>query len=71
MKKRKINRKLKHRKEEGFTFFEIIVSLIIIFILAGIVGINVFNNIVKAQRIAAKSQIQTFAVMLEKYHLFK
>jgi general secretion pathway protein G len=64
----KRNGKIKHKKEEGFTFFEIIVALIIIAILSSLVGITVFNNIVKAQRIAAKSQIQTFSLALNSYY---
>ena len=67
MRNRKLHKRLKKRKEDGFTFFEIIVALIIIAILSSLVGITVFNNIVKAQRISAKSQIQTFSLALNSY----
>ena len=60
-------RNINNKKDEGFSFFEIIVALIIISILASLVGITVFSNISKAQRISAKSQIQTFALALNSY----
>lgn len=56
-------------KEAGATFIEIIVTIAIIIILMGSVGLAVVSNITKAQIASARSQLGTFQNAVELYYL--
>ena len=63
---------MKHKKrkgEDGFTFIEILVALIILVTLIGVVGFGYIRYISRARITAAKSQIQTFELALNAYYL--
>lgn len=53
----------------GFTLIEIMVVVIIIGLLAGIVGVAVFNQVGEGRQNAARAQIKTFESALDMYRL--
>lgn len=55
------------RREDGWTFIEVIVVLAIILILSGTVGILAFRYIGQANVANAKSQLQTYSLALNAY----
>lgn len=57
------------RNYEGFTLLEMMVVLAIIGTLALLVGPAVLNHVGDANRTAARSQIEIFAVALDAYRL--
>lgn len=59
--------RLKH--PSGFTLVEILVVILIISILAGIVGVNVFRHPGEAKVAAARMQIKTFKSALQIYRM--
>lgn len=56
------------RPRAGFTFMEILVTLIIIMILASLVGISVLRKPGEARAAAAKMQIKTLQTAIRLYH---
>ena len=57
------------RAQQGFTLIEILVVVLILSILAGIVGINVFRHPGEAKAKAAVIQIKTFKSALQLYRM--
>ena len=57
------------RKERGFTFFEILVVVTIIGLLAALVGPRLWNRISGAKLSAAKAQIELFGTALDAFRL--
>lgn len=55
--------------EAGFTFLEIMVAMLILFILIGAVGFSYIRYISRARVIAAKDQIDRFDIALNAYYL--
>ncbi|MGI6086767.1 MAG: type II secretion system major pseudopilin GspG [Kiritimatiellia bacterium] len=53
----------------GFSFIEVLVTIIIISILAGIVGISVLRRPDEARVAAARMQIRTFKQALQMYRM--
>jgi len=57
------------RKESGFTFFEILVVVTIIGLLAALVGPRLWKRISGAKQSAAKAQIELFGTALDAFRL--
>ena len=51
----------------GFTFLEILVSMLIVGVLASVVGLSVFNHYRKSKVTAAQLQLKTFKAALNIY----
>jgi general secretion pathway protein G len=62
-------KKRKKRKDDGFTFIEIMVAMIILLTLIGAAGFAYMRYISRARVTAAKNQIQTFELALNAYYL--
>ena len=58
-----------NKSNHGFTLIEILVVVLIISILVGIVGINVFRHPAKARTAAVKLQIKNFKAVLQLYRM--
>jgi general secretion pathway protein G len=56
-------------RERGFTFFEILVVITIIGLLAALVGPRVWKRISGAKQSAAKAQIELFGTALDTFRL--
>jgi len=65
----KKNKKIKRKGQGGFTFIEILVAMMILFILISIAGFAYFKYIGKAKIIATKNQIQILSLALDSYYL--
>jgi len=57
------------RKEKGFTFFEILVVVTIIGLLAALVGPRLWGRISGGKQVAAKAQIELFGTALDAFRL--
>jgi general secretion pathway protein G len=57
------------RRERGFTFFEILVVVTIIGLLAALVGPRIWHRISGAKQSAAKAQIELFGTALDAFRL--
>jgi len=62
-------RKPMRRREGGFTFFEILVVITIIGLLAALVGPKLWGKISKGKQVAAKGQIELFGTALDACRL--
>lgn len=58
---------MKHHPRSGFTLIEILVVVLIITILVGVVGINLFNKPGEARVAAARFQMKTLQTALQMY----
>lgn len=56
-------------REAGFTFIEIMVAMMILFILLGAAGFTYIRYVGRARLVAAKNQIETFALALNSYYM--
>jgi general secretion pathway protein G len=56
-------------KRNGFTFLEILISMLIISILTGVVGLSLYRHIRQAKIEAARMQIKTFQAALQMYRV--
>jgi len=56
-------------KEKGFTFFEILVVVTIIGLLAALVGPRLWKRISGGKQVAAKAQIELFGTALDAFRL--
>lgn len=54
-------------EDEGWTFIETIIVIAIIMILTSSVGFVAYRYVEKAKTVAAKSQIETYALALDSY----
>ncbi len=66
---KKHTRSIGTARQSGFTLIEIMVVVVILGILAGLVGMNIFGNVDKANIQAAKSDLSTIAQALDLYKL--
>lgn len=57
------------RGTRGFTLLELLIALLIVGLLVGVVAQNLFGNVSKAERTAAKQQIDAFSKALDTYRL--
>lgn len=57
------------RREKGFTFFEILVVVTIIGLLAALVGPRLWKRISGGKQVAAKAQIELFGTALDAFRL--
>jgi general secretion pathway protein G len=57
------------QKERGFTFFEILVVITIIGLLAALVGPKLWSKISGSKQVAAKAQIELFGTALDAFRL--
>jgi len=57
------------QKEKGFTFFEILVVVTIIGLLASLVGPRLWKRISGGKQVAAKAQIELFGTALDAFRL--
>ena len=57
------------RGEKGFTFFEILVVVTIIGLLAALVGPKLWHRISGGKQVAAKAQIELFGTALDAFRL--
>jgi len=55
------------RRDGGFTFIEILVAMMIVFILAGSAGFVYFRYVLRARIVAAREQIDIFELALSSY----
>jgi len=63
---------LKHAHEyidDGFTFLETLIVLAITVILSAGIGVSALQQIERAKRAAARSQIETLRICLQSYYL--
>lgn len=59
----------RQRGMKGFTLLELLIALLIVGLLVGVVAQNLFGNVSKAERTAAKQQIDAFSKAIEAYRL--
>jgi general secretion pathway protein G len=59
--------KTMRRTRAGFTFLEILVTILIISILSGVVGLSVIRHLSQARMEAARAQIKTLQTALQIY----
>lgn len=60
---------VRQRGMSGFTLLELLIALLIVGLLVGVVAQNLFGNVSKAERTAARQQIDAFSKALETYRL--
>ncbi|GAB3251190.1 type II secretion system major pseudopilin GspG [Chitinimonas naiadis] len=58
-----------HRRQPGFTLLELLIALVIIGLLVGVVGPNLFKNLGKSEVTTARSQIDALSKAIEQYRL--
>lgn len=63
------NKMRRQRHSRGFTLLELLIALLIVGLLVGVVAQNLFGNVSKAERTAAKQQIDAFAKAIDTYRL--
>lgn len=59
----------KYSESKGFTLLELMIVLVIIGLLAGIIGPNLFKNLQKSEKTTAKSQIDALTKAIDQYRL--
>jgi general secretion pathway protein G len=57
------------RRTHGFTLLELLIALVIIGLLVGVVGPNLFKNLGKSEVTTARSQIDALAKAVSQYRL--
>lgn len=56
-------------KDDGFTFLELLVVIVIIGVLASLAGPSIYNRIGATRQVTARNQIELFAAALENYRI--
>lgn len=56
-------------KKNGFTLLELMIVLVIVGLLAGIIGPNLFKNLDKSETTVAVAQIDSFTKAIDQYRL--
>ncbi|PHV13524.1 type II secretion system major pseudopilin GspG [Chitinimonas sp. BJB300] len=56
-------------RQTGFTLLELLIALVIIGLLVGVVGPNLFKNLGKSEITTAQQQIDALSKALEQYRL--
>ncbi|MCL2793561.1 MAG: type II secretion system major pseudopilin GspG [Spirochaetaceae bacterium] len=62
-------RKINLRSDGGWTFMETLVAIAIVLVLTSSVGFVAIQNLDKARRATARSQIDSFSVALESFYI--
>lgn len=57
------------QKLKGFTLLELMIVLVIIGLLAGIIGPNLFKNLEKSEKTTAKAQVDAFVKAIDQYRI--
>jgi general secretion pathway protein G len=57
------------RSEAGMTLIEVVVVIVVLGVLAGVVGTQVFGRVGESRTQAARTQIEQFAVQLDLYRI--
>ena len=57
------------RIQQGFTLLELMIVLVIIGLLAGIIGPNLFKNLEKSEKTTARAQVDAFTKAIDQYRL--
>ncbi|MBB5020342.1 general secretion pathway protein G [Chitinivorax tropicus] len=60
---------MKLKKYQGFTLLELLIALVIIGLLVGVVGPNLFKNLGKSEVTTARAQIDALSKAIEAYRL--
>ncbi|KQW99762.1 type II secretion system protein GspG [Acinetobacter sp. Root1280] len=55
--------------KSGFTLLELMIVLVIIGLLAGIIGPNLFKNLEKSEKTTAKAQVDSFIKAIDQYRI--
>lgn len=63
------SRRIRGPDERGMTLIEIIVVIVVLGILAGVVGTQVFGRVGESRTQVARTQIEQFATQLDLYRL--
>lgn len=63
------SRTQRQRTGAGFTLLELLIALLIVGLLVGVVAQNLFGNVSKAERTAARDQIDALSKALDTYRL--
>ena len=56
-------------KNKGFTLLELMIVLVIIGLLAGIIGPNLFKNLEKSEKTTARAQVDAFTKAIDEYRI--
>lgn len=64
-----MRRKRRQQRQEGFTFIEILVAMMILLVLIGAAGFTYVRYVSRARVVGAKNQVETFSVALNAYYL--
>lgn len=56
-------------KKNGFTLLELMIVLVIVGLLAGIIGPNLFKNLDKSETTVVKAQVDAFTKAIDQYRL--
>ncbi|WP_051293712.1 type II secretion system major pseudopilin GspG [Pseudoduganella violaceinigra] len=61
---------LRHKRRiDGFTLLELLIALVIIGLLVGVIGPNLFKNLGKSEVTTARAQMDSIAKAVEAYRL--
>jgi len=64
-----MRRQRREQRQEGFTFIEILVAMMILLVLVGAAGFTYVRYVSRARVVGAKNQVETFSIALNAYYL--